>query len=99
MLHEGAMYVQKEQKNVEGFTTELFGQQARSFVRNNKDKPFYLHLSFNAVHNFVHQLPESYLKEKGLKGFADNDSKKTYWHWRKKIIISTLFQGEVCNIY
>jgi len=85
MLHEGAMYVQKKQKNVEGFTTELFGEQARSFVRSNKDKPFYLHLSFNAVHNFVHQLPESYLREKGLKGFADNDSKKTYWDWRKKI--------------
>ena len=84
-LHEGPMYVQKEKKNMEGFTTELFGEQARSFVKKNKDKPFYLHLSFNAVHNFTHQLPESYLKEKGLKGFADNESKKTYWQWRQKI--------------
>ena len=79
------MYVGKEKKNVEGFTTELFGEQARTFVRANKDKPFYLHLSFNAVHNFTHQLPESYLNEKGLKGFPDNESKKTYWDWRKKI--------------
>ncbi|WDE98965.1 sulfatase-like hydrolase/transferase [Lentisphaera profundi] len=84
-LHEGAMYVQKEKKNVEGFTTELFGEQARSFINKNKDKSFYLHLSFNAVHNFTHQLPESYLKEKGLKGFADNESKETYWQWRQKI--------------
>ncbi|MDD7983534.1 sulfatase-like hydrolase/transferase [Lentisphaera marina] len=84
-LHEGPMYVQREKKNVEGFTTELFGEQARSFINKNKDKPFYLHLSFNAVHNFTHQLPESYIKDKGLKGFADNESKKTYWQWRQKI--------------
>ena len=84
-LHEGPMYVQREEKDVEGFSTELFGEQARAFVKANRAKPFYLHLSFNAVHNFTHQLPKSYLEEKGLKGFPDNESKKTYWDWRKKI--------------
>lgn len=85
MLHEGGIYVQKQKKNVEGFSTELFGEEARKFINNNQKNPFYLHLSFNAVHNFTYQLPESYLKEKGLKGFPDNESKATYWQWRKKI--------------
>ena len=71
MLHEGPMWVGREQQDVEGFSTELFGAQGRRFIRNNKDKKFYLHLSFNAVHNFTHQLPPEYLKEKGLSGAAD----------------------------
>jgi arylsulfatase A-like enzyme len=84
-LHEGPMWVGRQQKNVEGFTTELFGQESRQFIRKNKSKSFYLHLSFNAVHNFTHQLPADYLKEKGLDGFADLKEKKDYWQWRNKI--------------
>ena len=86
LLHQGPMWVQRKQQDVEGFTTELFGEQARQFIRKNRANSFYLHLSFNAVHNFTHQLPESYLKEKGLKGFADLDpSKENYWAWRARI--------------
>jgi arylsulfatase A-like enzyme len=84
-LHEGPMWVQREQKDIEGFTTELFGEQGRRFIRTNKAKPFYLCLSFNAVHNFTHQLPPDYLKEKGLKGFAGMKPDEDYWEWRKKI--------------
>ena len=84
-LHEGPMWVQREQQDVEGFTTELFGEKSREFIRKNKTQPFYLHISFNAVHNFAHQLPKEYLKEKGLKGFADRKPNEDYWEWRKKI--------------
>lgn len=85
MLHEGPMWVQREQQDVEGFTTELFGEQGREFIRKNKDGKFYLHLSFNAVHNFTHQLPPVYLEEKGLNGFADPKPGEDYRDWRKKI--------------
>jgi len=84
-LHEGPMWVEREQRDVEGFTTELFGEKGREFIRKQKDKPFYLHLSFNAVHNFTHQLPPAYLKEKGLKGFSDMKPGEDYWEWRQKI--------------
>jgi|GEM_PF-53611 len=84
-LSQGPMWVQREKKDVEGFTTELFGKEARDFLRDNRDQPFYLHLSFNAVHNFTHQLPDSYLKEKGLKGFTDLKPGEDLWKWRKKI--------------
>jgi len=84
-LHQGPMYVENEKKDVEGFSTELFGERARSFIEQNKDKKFFLTLSFNAVHNFTHQLPKSYLEEKGLKGFEDMKEKEDYWKWRQKI--------------
>lgn len=84
-LSQGPMWVQREQQDVEGFTTELFGEEARKFLRTNKDRPFYLHLSFNAVHNFTHQLPASYLRENGLKGFADPKPGENWNQWRRKL--------------
>ncbi len=84
-LHEGPMWSQNEKVDVEGFATELFGQQARHFIKEHGRKPFFLTLSFNAVHNFTHQLPETYLKEQGLKGFPDIKAGEDYWAWRERI--------------
>ena len=75
-LYQGAMWENTRKVDVQGFSTEFFGERARKYMKENKDSPFYLHLSFNAVHNFTHQLPESYLKEKGLKGYYDYDPAK-----------------------
>lgn len=75
-LYQGAMWEGTKKVDVEGFTTEVFGERARRYMKEHKDAPFYLHLSFNAVHNFTHQLPESYLKEKGLTGYFDYDPAK-----------------------
>jgi arylsulfatase A-like enzyme len=85
LLHEGPMWVGREQKDVEGFSTELFGEQGREFIRRNKARPFYLHLSFNGVHNFAHQLPPEYLKENNIPVFDDMKPGEDYWEWRKKI--------------
>jgi arylsulfatase A-like enzyme len=79
------MWVQREQKDVEGFTTELFGEQAREFIKRSREHKFFLQLAFNAVHNFAHQLPPEYLKAKGLKGFEDQKEGEEYWAWRRKI--------------
>lgn len=72
-LYQGGMWDNKEKVDVEGQSTEIFGERARSFMKENRDTPFYLHLSFNAVHNITHQLPLEYLKEKKLKGYYDYD--------------------------
>jgi len=72
-LYQGGMWDNKEKVDVEGQSTEIFGERARSFMKENRDTPFYLHLSFNAVHNITHQLPLGYLKEKKLKGYYDYD--------------------------
>lgn len=81
----GPMYVQDKREDVEGFTTELFGEQGRDYVRKHKDEPFHLFLSFNAVHHYINQLPKPYLKEKNLRQIPDfkpnnNDRLK----WREK---------------
>jgi len=44
-----------------------------------------MHLAFNAVHNFTHQLPKEYLDSHNLKGYHDWDpSKEKYDQWYKK---------------
>jgi arylsulfatase A-like enzyme len=68
-----------------GFATELYGQKAREFIQENKNKPFYLQLAFNAVHNFTHQLPNEYLKKHQLNTVKDWDpAKEEYYDWYQK---------------
>ena len=84
-LHEGPLWDQRETKSVTGFTTSLYGERSRAFIRDHKDGPFFLTVSFNAVHNFTHQLPKEYLEQHQLKGFPDLQPGEDYWAWRKKI--------------
>ncbi len=67
------------------FSTQLFAEQACDFIQKQQDQPFYLQLSFNAVHNFTHQLPESYLEEHKLTGYHDwNPATEDYYEWYQK---------------
>ncbi|MEN8662706.1 MAG: sulfatase-like hydrolase/transferase [Lentimonas sp.] len=93
MLHEGPMWVGRVQQDVEGFSTELFGAQGRVFIRNNKEHKFYLHLSFNAVHNFTHQLPQEYFDGEGPAAKPDLKPGDNYWNWRKEIGYPNLPEG------
>ncbi len=84
-LRQGPLWHNKRKVNVDGFTTEMFGEEAREFISNNKKQPFYLQLSFNAVHNFTHQLPEDYLEKHNLNGIEDWDPKQEkYMDWYKR---------------
>jgi len=38
-------------KETFNYTTDEFGRQAAGFIQRNKDKPFFLYLAFNAVHD------------------------------------------------
>ncbi|VGO15089.1 Arylsulfatase [Pontiella desulfatans] len=67
------MQVNDSRKDQEGFSTELFGEQARKFMAQADEKPFFVQLSFNAVHDQTYQLPPEYLKERGIKPIADWD--------------------------
>lgn len=86
MLEQGPLWVNREQEDVEGFTTQLFGAEARRWLREHRSDKFYLHLSFNAVHNFTYQLPPEYLEENGIQPFADwNPLQEGYWEWRSRL--------------
>ena len=90
----GPMYVQDKHVDVEGFTTELFGEQGRGFVRKHKDEPFHLFLSFNAVHHYINQLPKSYLKEKNLKPIPDfKNTSEDKLKWREEFDFPNHPQG------
>lgn len=84
-LQQGAMWRNRRQVDQIGFSTELFGEQAREFIEKNRDRPFFVTLSFNAVHNFTHQLPEEYLKAHNLKGYYDWDAaSEDYDEWYRR---------------
>lgn len=56
------------------YLTDAFGREAVKFVDDNKAKPFFLYLAFNAVHTPMHATDER------LKKFADikDNQRRTY---------------------
>ncbi|PCI34101.1 MAG: hypothetical protein COB60_06775 [Flavobacteriaceae bacterium] len=84
-LEQGPLWENTKHIDTLAFATELFGAKGREFISKNKDNKFFLQLSFNAVHNFTHQLPKKYLEENGLKGYRDWDpAKEEYYDWYKE---------------
>ena len=84
-LRKQSFWRNKEKVDTMSFSTEMIGNEARDFIRKHKDESFFLQVAFNAVHNFTHQLPESYLKEKGLQGYHDWDpNTEEYYDWYQK---------------
>lgn len=64
-LHNG------EKLEEDGFSTEQISGWSQKFIEDNQDKPFFLQIAFNAVHNFTFQLPPEYLKEWNLPYYPD----------------------------
>lgn len=66
-----SMFRGNERIKEEGYATELFKREALNFIKQNKDKPFFLYLPFNAPHgasNFDRtgpQAPDEYIKMYG----------------------------------
>ena len=82
-----SFFRQDGREKAEGFATELLSAEAISFIKNKEvsKQPYFLTLSFNAVHNFTHQLPQEYLDAHNLKGMADWDpTKETYYDWYER---------------
>ena len=81
-LRQGSLWKNKKKIDTLAYSTELFGKEACKFIYNHKDEKFFLQLSFNAVHNFTHQLPEEYLSQNKLEGYTDWDpAKEEYYDW------------------
>ena len=86
-LGVGAIWMNDQKEEPVGYATEIFGEKARDFISEHKDEPFFLHLAFNAVHNFVGQLPEDWLKKHNMEGFEDWDPKKEeYITWYRRVL-------------
>ncbi|MCB2219075.1 MAG: sulfatase-like hydrolase/transferase [Bacteroidetes bacterium] len=84
-LRQQGMWVNTRTLDTLAFSTEMFGKEACRFIENNRDHKFFLQLSFNAVHNFTHQLPQNYLDSLGLKGYSDWDpAVEEYYDWYRQ---------------
>ena len=79
----------------EGYLTEIFTDTAIDFIHRDHDKPFFLTLSYNAVHHLIHQSPKRYLDKYGVREIPNYDPEKdgSYAEWFKRFI--TL--GEISN--
>lgn len=83
-LRQQAFWQNRNKVDTLAFSTELFGKEACSFIEDHNDEKFFLQLSFNAVHNFTHQLPKQYFDSLGLTGYTDWDpAKEDYYEWYK----------------
>lgn len=84
-LRQGPLWRERKTVDVDGYSTDIFGAEARRYIDQHADEPFYLHLAFNAVHNFTHQLPKGELERRGLKGWHDWDpATEDYYEWYRK---------------
>ena len=66
------------------YTTELFTDEAIRFVKEHRDEPFFLDLSYNAVHHLIHEVPQKYLDKWGVRKIPNYDpSYGTYadYYW------------------
>lgn len=70
-LKDGELYEK------DGFTTEIISEWTQEYIEENRDNPFFVQVSFNAVHNFNFQLPDKYLKEWNLEKYPDFHNLKT----------------------
>ena len=51
-----------------GYATDVFADEAITFIEKNKNNPFFIYLAFNAVHTPMHATKEDLAKFPNLKG-------------------------------
>ena len=63
-----------EQKQFQGYCTDIFFDAAMRFVELNRDQPFFVYIPTNAPHS-PYDVPESYIKPYAAKGLNDKDAR------------------------
>jgi arylsulfatase A-like enzyme len=60
--HLGPLMENKSYKSYEdGYLTDIFTDEAIRYLKAEKEKPFFLTLSYNSVHHIIHEVPQKYL--------------------------------------
>ena len=57
----------------DGYLTDIFTNEAIKYLKNNKDRPFFLTLSYNSVHHIIHEVPKKYLDKYNVKPIHNYD--------------------------
>ncbi|WP_299670352.1 sulfatase-like hydrolase/transferase [uncultured Polaribacter sp.] len=62
------MHNMGEKSYDEGYLTDIFSDEAIHYIKKvDKEKPFFLMLSYNAVHHLIHEVPKKYLDKFGVE--------------------------------
>lgn len=55
----------------EGYLSTILTDESIDYIKRKHDKPFFLTLSYNAVHHLIHEVPQKYLDKYGAKPIAN----------------------------
>jgi arylsulfatase A-like enzyme len=70
----GPIYRGHERVEFDGYLTDVLAREAIGFIDRNRDRPFYLHLAFNAVHTPLQAKEATLRKFAAIKG----QTRRTY---------------------
>lgn len=70
----------------QGYLTDVLAKEAAAFIEKNRENPFFVYLSFNAVHTPMEAIPEDLAKINGLIGK------------RKTLAAMTLAMDRACGL-
>jgi len=80
-----------------GYTTNLFTERALDFIGQPREQPFFLMLSYNAVHLFIHQFTDVQLARQGFEDVPElapgTESWETYLRWYVRTVEPNTPQG------
>ncbi|MBR8536660.1 sulfatase-like hydrolase/transferase [Carboxylicivirga sediminis] len=71
MSQYGPLWRNNQQEDFDGYTTDVFGDEAVKQIYHSDERPFFIELAFNAVHHPIYQVPDRYLKRFGIEKFPD----------------------------
>ncbi|WP_430817510.1 sulfatase family protein [Carboxylicivirga sp. RSCT41] len=75
----GPFWDNDQQVDMEGYSTDIILDKSLQYINDHKNEPFFLMVSFNAVHLFTHQIPDEDLKLMGIDKVADWDPATGDW--------------------
>ncbi len=67
------MHNMDEKSYDEGYLTDIFTDESIHFINKEREKPFFLTLSYNAVHHLIHEVPKQYLDKYNVKEIPNYD--------------------------
>ncbi|WOD44949.1 sulfatase family protein [Hwangdonia lutea] len=67
------MHNMGEKSYDQGYLTDILTDESVEYIKRKRDKPFFLTLSYNAVHHLIHQVPKKYLDKYNVKEIPNYD--------------------------
>ena len=67
------MHNMGEKSYEDGYLTNIFTDESIKYLKQKHEKPFFLTVSYNAVHHLIHQVPKKYLDKYNVKEIPNYD--------------------------